>query len=421
MIPTRLLPLIAITAPLWLFPETLDARPSWASTETEAVEGGRRQGGRRRQGGARTGASEPQRLGERSLADPDARAAGVEGLAELKRELGAAAWIDVDGDRIQVDVWPSMRGFRYQELETTFVPEERGGKMRVHYRTPRLVHVEPNANGYVRQEVVEESANKKQYFASYQRAVVDGQVAWGEAGKHFDRNGADRSRAVVARELSLLSFPLGVSAVPHDVALVREDEQAVVYALRFKRPLQVSDLERATDFVLFCDPETGEPLQWQYQTQVAVERESGVISAADIRELRRMPLDEELRAAVRSQLLEKWRKRRTAEWRAQGNTGEPPAFDPPAEGAIHIPTEVVLPARMLMSNDPEVQVREFRIEVREHLPLPEGALDRPWVTQEVWAEADRANFWDPEDAEVITGGVRRSGENSDAPAPREQR
>jgi hypothetical protein len=341
---------------------------------------------------------EPQGL-ERHFRDPAAVEAGRAGLQRMLRAAGAAAWIGEGEERVQGDVWPSLPGLSYQLLETTYQLEERDSdRWRVHHRLPRLVHLAPGDEGYVVTEVVASTASGKDYSATYQRAIVDGPVAWSEYAGKYTRDGEYKSRMLITREQVFGTLPLCLSEQALEVASIRRDDQAELLAVRLPRPSLLGATETVTELVLYVDPQSGLPLQWQFQSEEARNVRSDLRFIWDLVETRELALPEEVRADVERRLVEAWRAARVAAWRADGNQGDPPAAVTealPDPRSVEIPTSVVIPAQQLMTTDVQTQYKEYLYERPQIGPLPGGALDRPWLTNEVWSSPTRADHWDP--------------------------
>lgn len=352
------------------------------------------------QGAARKRGAPPSPL-DRYFSDPAAVEAGRAGLSRLLRATGAAAWVEGSEPEIEVDVWSSLPGLRYQVLETTYEYEGTGtDRWHVHHRLPRLVHLAPGDEGYVLTEVVSSPRDGGDFNVTFQRAIVDGPVAWSELASTYTREGDLQSRMLHMRESVLGAAPLCFPEV--EIARIRRDDSAELFAVRLPRPSMVSATESVRELVLYVDPSTGAPLQWQFQTDETVRVGGNVRIAWSVRGSRQVPLAPEVRADLERRLVEAWRAERIAAWRAEGNEGEPPsavAESRPPSDALRVPTAVTLPSVQLMSTQPASRIKRFEVEEAAFLPLPDGALDRPWLIGRVWTSPVHADFWDPPTAD----------------------
>jgi hypothetical protein len=244
--------------------------------------------------------------------------------------------------------------------------------------------------------------------------VVDGRVAWSEVqGVGANRNGDRPARMLLAREQTLGALPVTLPEVAAEFALLREDDQVVVVATRLGRPTMFSSTEAVRHLVLYLDAASGLPLQWQFQTEEMRTVASDMNVIWTVRETVDVELPAEVRADLERRLVEAWREERVAAWRAAGNEGEPPAeltgATPPAD-AFGIPTTFRLPALQIVATDPQARIKRFELVEPAVVPLPEGALDRPWLTNELWVSPVRADHWDP---------PRGGGAPDEGDAPRE--
>lgn len=337
---------------------------------------------------------------DRLFANESNVAAGRAGIEAMQRATGTAAWIEDEGGLVQVPVWESLPGLRYQLLETTWIAEQRSSdRFRVHHRLPRLVHLMPETGGYVLTEVVYSSDDGEDYRASYQRVIVDGPISWTELDQRYEREGENKARMLIAREHLFGTLPLCLSDLRAEVAEVRVGGDLDCYAFRLRRPSLLGSTETVSELALYLDPETNLPVRWQFQTDDAIRVESDLVSLVEIKEMREVPLSDAVRAEVEERLVKAWRKARIAAWRADnGADAEPPAElvqAVPDAATVHVPESFMTPYRQLMSTDTSAVLKEFVYEEPVLVELPEGAFDRPWLTNVVWQSPVRADFWDP--------------------------
>jgi hypothetical protein len=189
--------------------------------------------------------------------------------------------------------------------------------------------------------------------------------------------------------------------VQPEVAYLRSFEGADVHALRLARPLRVGDAETAREVALYLDPTSGVPLQWQFQSDYM--RSSGQTSGYTLdfgewERWHRVPIPAEVQEQLRQRLVEAWAEARLAARRATGNGEEPSAewlAQRPDPAQLHVPQEFRLPWKRLLGLDSGQQLTEFWLEQPAVVGLPEGALERPWMSGALWAAAERADHWDP--------------------------
>ena len=348
----------------------------------------------------------------KAFADAEALAAGVEGLEAIRRQSGTSAWVDDEATPVAIDVWDSLPGLRFQQLETVFFTSKKATnandgskKWKVHHRLPRLVHLVPGVGGYMNTEVVEVTtkadaalADAQSFSTKYQRLVVDKAVAWGEYAGAFSRDGERNARVALAREQVFCGGPLAWSDIGLELALLEQDAETTTYAGRLKRASGLTVRESFTDFRLYVERASGLPTQWQMQSVESLQGGVGLTSIVDVRERRELAIPEELRGAIEERLVAAWRAARVRAWRMEGNEGEPPAAvasATPEAGAIHVPEAILIPTRMLLTTNIDLELRELAIELPQLIAAPDRAFERPWLTGEVWVDSPRADYWDP--------------------------
>lgn len=395
-----------------------------AGGEGRAQQGGREAGERARR------AQGPRRRGAEDIFDDRAAAAAADReLEALGRRQGTRAWIEGEHD-VSVDIWSSLPGVRYDLLETTWInmsangAEDQDGWI-VHHRLPRLVHVAPPGQGYLLSEFVTDSELGDDFASTYQRLVSDGEVAWAEMGGGAvrDPDAERRAQGLIAREQFLTLFPLALDGVQHRRAFLREESDGTrIVLFRLGRPLQLSEMESARDFALYLDGEDGRPTQFQFETLESQGFRNRFTLALDYDDWRRVPLSDEVRAAVRERLVEAWRAAHVAAWVAA--QPDPTVADPPAavrdarpdEELIHVPSEFLLPYRRYQGGIGARQLTELWLEDPVVEGLHDGALERPWMTGLLFGRPVRADFWDPPPAAPAPGPEGGGGsEEGDGP------
>ena len=349
--------------------------------------------------------------------DPAARKRAMEDLELLGRRHGARAWVE-DELGVSVDVWSSLPGLRFDLLETTWVNLDPTGasaedNWMVHHRLPRLVHLQAASSGYMLSEYVTDSDMGDSYASVYQRMVSDGEVAWAESpqGPFREPVAEQRARGLVGRELLLSLFPLGLDAQKRRITFLRDEESgASVYMIKLTRPINIFEMESAKEFALYVDREDGLPIQLQFRT---IESEGFDYTVSlDFADWRHVPLTEQIRASLRTRLIEAWRAKRVEDWVAQ--QPDPEFADPPTEllegepapESIMIPEELILPYRRYMGGIDAPQLTELWMEDPVLEALPPAALERPWLSGRLFGHPVRADFWDPPapQAEAEVGG-----------------
>lgn len=357
-------------------------------------------GKRERKGDART------YLFDARLGDAEALA---KGSAMLERALEAAGGLvrlpaseAGQPDVLRLPLLRILPGLRYQQLETTYaylpaVSED----LQVHHLVPRSVHLGQGTNGYLYSELVRFQEQQTSFQAEYRREVVAGAAAWFEVDGRYSRAepGSTRARQNFERELVFGLWPHGIALLDAKVAFM--EQQVVngvnlgVYLVRLPNKVRGKPIDEVQDLLVYVDESAPRIIQAIYYDINPSLRRSVVSEPEGLVQL---TLSEAVQAGVRASFVG---------WRLEQLGGDTPEFRAQAEAEaarLVLPQTFGFPQAWSLAEDYSSDL--IRLEVAAALfdPLDPLAVARPWQTNQTYAGAPRADFWDPPSAAPQTPG-----------------
>lgn len=351
----------------------------------------------RQQGKRRSSRDSRTYLYDARLADPKALARGA---AMRERVLAACGGLVLlppepgqEGAPRSFALLDLLPGLRYQQLETTYANVDAAtDQLQVHHLVPRTVHFGPGGNGYLYSELVRFEDKQKKPVPQYRREVLAGDVSWFEVDGQYSRQeaGAVRARQNVRRELCFGLGMHGLATMGADLAWLEDQEveglKLGLYLARLPSSVRGKTLDEVEDLILVVDEAQARLVDIQYfDVNQVMRRKIQCVPEGEVL----LELDAATAAGVRANFV----LRRLAELGA--DSPENRAAAEAEAGRLVLPESLRFPAAWSLqeANSPDL----VRLEVARALfePLDPRALARPWQSDQTFANAPRADAWDP--------------------------
>jgi hypothetical protein len=311
-----------------------------------------------------------------NLPRPPLSAAWEDPSAVARGQAMVGRLIDAAGG---MEAFDSLRGLRYDMLQTSRLNLGDKKNWKVHHYEPRLVHFNVDGNGYVYSEYAKPSLTGPDFI----REVMFDDAAWREMRGGFGRSPKARRTARSSVRLEFLTglMPFSLERMNARMAFVREEPSDLgtleVYAVQLAEPLLVN-------YYPFIVEEHGELDEFHLMVEP---------SAPRVVQMRFAFPDESIARAPHLR------------WWTMDFEGSIAAGDESKQ--------VVLPHKRFRWLDGFNDIDELLTEdvVIERIPPP--ALRRPWLTDGVYQMPYRCDFWDPP-----TGVQGLAGHDTGLPLPK---
>jgi len=266
-----------------------------------------------------------------------------------------------------MEAWEAAPGLRFQVLETMRTLQNRNRNDWVVYtRVPMLTRLDPLGNGFI----LSEYAHPEELRPEYRRDVYSEGVAWAEFAGSYNRlpDSMARAEGLVRREFLTAAMPFSLHALGAELRYVRteqvRDRSLNLFNVTLPTPVRMHNVELIDEFLLYVDARSWRATQLKW-----------IFTGDD-------------RTSLRGDHT----------WCHIDFFGAAPVTPASEEvGSIKLPRR----RHFWMENPTWVLVWDLALPSADALPA--ASMRRPWFSGQIWEMDERADHWDPPEAEGAPG------------------